>query len=102
MGDGNNHEHELRERIAKFMQAHTHPGHEQTSEDDARTLRFAAGNLDRLLADIREYDRGQQAREEDLQVLKAAAGKLDRLLQQSAEAAVGEMKLRRKKQSTSG
>lgn len=100
MGDGNNHERDLRERIARFMQSESHSASEQTSEDDARTLRFASGNLDRLLAGNREYDRSKETREEDLKVLKAAAGKLDRLLRQSSEAAIGELRLRRKKGQT--
>lgn len=102
MGDADSHERDLRERIARFMQAETPAEPEQTSEDDARTLRFAAGNLDRLLSEIREYDRSKQTREEDLRVLKAAAGKLDRLLKQSAEAAAtAEPKqLRRKNRPT--
>lgn len=65
-------EDELRERIASLLRANDQALKKQITDEEVRTLKAAAGRLDRML---------KAAVEADGQALKSAAARLDQLLE---------------------
>jgi hypothetical protein len=67
----------------------------EVTQEEAQTLKAAAGRLDQLLKEIEEA-RCKELREKDLQTLRAAACRLDSLLAGvTGTEAMPELKLRR-------
>lgn len=65
-------EDELRERIASLLRANDQALKKQITDEEVRTLKAAAGRLDRML---------KAAVDADGQALKSAAARLDQLLE---------------------
>ena len=80
MGNENGQNQDILDRIATFIKSEEQVEPKQASEDDARTLRAAAGRLDQLLGEIKDQPRDKQVTAEDRKALRAAAVKLDQLL----------------------
>jgi cell division protein ZapA (FtsZ GTPase activity inhibitor) len=88
------------ERIASFIKAEVYAERRPACEDDARTMRAAAGRLDQLLGEIKDQARDKQVTDEDRKVLRAAAGKLDQLLGEGGDKRITHSKARSRSQDT--
>jgi hypothetical protein len=88
-------EHDVRDRIADFMQAETQTQGKPATKEELQTLQLAVGRLDQLLADAAADDQAQRKRatEEEVQTLRAAVARLDQFLVEiNRKRAVSELK----------
>lgn len=88
---------DVRQRIAKFMQAEAKIRRKDVSQEDAQTLRAAANRLNHLLKefDDAEEARRKEVRQKEVEALRAAALRLDSLLNGvTGKAAMPKVKLR--------
>jgi hypothetical protein len=88
-------EHDVRDRIADFMQAEAQAQGKPATKEELQTLQLAVGRLDQLLADAAADDQAQRKRatEEEVRTLRAAVARLDQFLMEiSTKRAASELK----------
>jgi uncharacterized protein YlxW (UPF0749 family) len=88
-------EHDVKDRIADFMQAEAQAQGKPATKEELQTLQLAVGRLDQLLADAAADDQAQRKRatEEEVQTLRAAVARLDQFLAEiNTKRAVSESK----------